>query len=74
MSYSKLPKAKQVFNSFLGFKENEVGGFNAFSIADKTTVELLKSWLHNFGPRLVLGKLFGKELESTTNDKNKIVK
>ena len=74
MSYSKLPKAKQVLNSFLGFKEKEVGSFNAFYIASKTTKELIKSWLHHFGPRFVLGKMFGKEFESTTNEKIKIVK
>jgi hypothetical protein len=37
------------------------GSFNAFYIASKTTEELVKSWLHHFCPRFVLGKMFGKE-------------
>ena len=31
-------------------------------------------WNHHFGPRFIMGKEFGKEMESVTDEKLKIIK
>ena len=31
-------------------------------------------WKHHFGPRFIMGKEFGREMEAVTNEKLKIIK
>ena len=67
---SKLPKSMFVLGRLLLLLEK-----HSLSEASKMVGEEVKAvWEHHFGPRFILGKEFGKEVESVTDEKLKIIK
>ena len=67
---SKLPKSMSVLGRLLFLLEKY-----SLSEASKMVGEEVKAvWEHHFGPKFILGKEFGKELEPLTDEKLKIIK
>ena len=70
LNMSKLPKSGPVLGLLLSLLEG-----HSLSAASKMVGEQVKIvWKHHFGPRFIMGKEFGKEMEAVTNEKLKIIK
>ena len=70
LNMSKLPKSGSVLGRLLFLLES-----HSLSEASKMVGEEVKIvWNHHFGPRFIMGKEFGKEMESVTDEKLKIIK
>jgi hypothetical protein len=57
LTCSKLPKTIAVLGRFLEFRKNDTKQQAAILV----TQELVSVWLHHFGPKLILGKEYGRE-------------
>ena len=70
LNMSKLPKSGPVLGRLVLLLESH-------SLAEASMMvgeEVKAVWNYHFGPRFILGKEFGKECESNTDDKLKIIK
>ena len=67
---SKLPKSGAVLGRLLMLLESH----SLYDASRMVTDEVKAVWLNHFGPKLVLGKEFGKEHEEHSDEKLKIVK
>jgi hypothetical protein len=70
LSMSKLPKSISVLGRLLFLLEKH----SLYEASRMVGEEVKAVWEHHFGPKFVLGKEFGKELESVSDEKLKIFK
>lgn len=57
LSFGKLPKTEAILGRLLQLK----GSLPMSETAGKVTGEVVAVWTHHFGPKLILGKEYGKE-------------